>query len=370
MSIKIPAQLNRILAIRLDNIGDVVMLSPALQTLRETYPSARITLMASPAGSQVYPLLPWVDDLLTWRSIWQEISLGAGMDPSRERDLVSLLQLCKFDAALIFTSFSQSPYPPAYVCFLAGIPIRASQSREFGGGLLTHWIKPENDTGHQVDRNLYLLEQLGIPVRDRRIRLSISKRVEQNVDEILSRAGILPQSPFMVLAPGASCSARRYPPHRFEEVAETLVSCTQTPMILVGSRGEMSQFKPLLDLTRRNRQVISLIGQTSVQELAGVIARSRLVICNNSAPLHLAEAFERPLVVLYSGTEYLSQWEPRASTAVLLQQKTDCSPCYRFECPTQQECLDIPAENVVEAALHLIYKDRDREFSGRETEVE
>jgi hypothetical protein len=64
----------RILAIRLDNIGDMVMLGPSLRSLREFYPSSRITLMASPAGTQIAKLLPWVDDTLTWRASWQDIS--------------------------------------------------------------------------------------------------------------------------------------------------------------------------------------------------------------------------------------------------------------------------------------------------------
>ena len=124
MTTTLPEQLHRILAIRLDNIGDVVMTSPALRALKAAYPGAHLTLMASPAGSQVAPLLPWVDDLITWRSIWQELNPGAEFTAEREHELVALLQQGQFDAAFIFTSFSQSPHPPAFSCYLAGIFIR------------------------------------------------------------------------------------------------------------------------------------------------------------------------------------------------------------------------------------------------------
>src|SRR4051812_41823740 len=94
----------RILAVRLDNVGDMVMLGPALRTLREALPGAHITLMASPAGSQVAPLLPWVDDVLTLRAVWQDASGNMPLDPERERELIETIRDRAFDAVVIFTS--------------------------------------------------------------------------------------------------------------------------------------------------------------------------------------------------------------------------------------------------------------------------
>ncbi|MBV9706096.1 MAG: glycosyltransferase family 9 protein, partial [Chloroflexi bacterium] len=62
-----------ILAMRLDNIGDVIMLGPALRAVKETSPQARITLLASPAGTTAASLLPWIDNVITWRAIWQDV---------------------------------------------------------------------------------------------------------------------------------------------------------------------------------------------------------------------------------------------------------------------------------------------------------
>src|SRR5207249_6845425 len=88
----------QVLAVRLDNIGDIVMLGPALRTLREVLPHARITLIASPAGSQVAPLLPWVNDVLTERVVWQDASGGMPLDPGRELGLVETIRARDFDA--------------------------------------------------------------------------------------------------------------------------------------------------------------------------------------------------------------------------------------------------------------------------------
>ena len=125
-----------ILAVRLDNIGDILMLGPALRAIKETSPEARITLLASPAGATAAPLLPWIDDVIIWRPVWQDVGGRMPFDPEREYQLISLLAERKFDAAIIFTSFSQTPHTPGYACYLAGIPLRAGESKEFGGSTL------------------------------------------------------------------------------------------------------------------------------------------------------------------------------------------------------------------------------------------
>src|SRR5437588_7281514 len=82
------SNVRRVAAIRLDNIGDVVMLGPALRALRRELPEASITLMASPAGAQVAPLLPWIDDVWALSTVWQDASSKMALDPVREQALV------------------------------------------------------------------------------------------------------------------------------------------------------------------------------------------------------------------------------------------------------------------------------------------
>ena len=95
------------------------------------------------------------------------------------------------------------------------------------------------------------------------------------------------------------------------------------------------------------------MGKTSVPELAAVLRRASLLVGNHSGPMHLADAFGRPMVIFFSGTDLESQWRPRASRAVLLRRPTPCSPCRRFECPYHMECLDIPAEEAGEQIVRL-----------------
>src|SRR6266566_2593110 len=226
-----------ILAIRLDNIGDVIMLGPALRAVKETLLDVRLTLLASPAGATAVSLLPWIDDVFVCRATWQDIGGHMPFDPERELQLIKILSERKFDAALIFTSFSQTPQVPGYVCYLAGIPLRAGESKEFGGSTLTTELQASPDDLHQVERNLRLVEHLGFVARDRRLMLAIPEEARQAVPSLLERVGLDPDAPFLLVHPGASAQARRYPVERFGVVAR-LLTRRGWPILVTGIERE------------------------------------------------------------------------------------------------------------------------------------
>jgi ADP-heptose:LPS heptosyltransferase len=342
----------RLLVIRLDNIGDMVMMTPALRAIRAAAPGAHLTLMASPAGALVAPMLPWVDDLMVHRALWQQLS-AVPPDPDAQQRLARALRAGNHGAALVFTSFSQSPYPPAYACYLAGVPVRAGLSKEFGGGVLSHWFKPPADVTHQADRNLFLLESLGAPPVGRNLELSIPREADRDAGALLEERGIGPGEPYLVLAPAASCPARTYDLRRFAELAGILSARTGLPLVVTGHARDRTLLGPLTGAPASTR-LVSLVGETSVPALAAVIARAALLVTSHSGPMHLADALRCPAVVLFSGTDVEQQWEPRRTEGRLLRRPTPCSPCYRFTCPYHLECLDIPAAEVAAACLDLL----------------
>jgi ADP-heptose:LPS heptosyltransferase len=343
-------QARHILAIRPDNIGDVIMLGPALRAIKETSPGAQITLLASPAGATAAPLLPWVDDVLPCRALWQDLGQLA-FDPTREGQLCDTLAARRFDAALCFTSFSQSPHPPGYLCYLAGIPLRAGESKEFGGGVLTTELRGVTaDEEHQVERNLHLVEALGFVARERQLAIAIADAARDAAAALLRGVGLDPARPFVLLHPGASAEARRYPPARFGEVGRLLLE-RGWPVLITGVGREAPLAEAALARAPGAR---ALLGDTSLAEYAALVECAALTICGNTLPLHLADAVGTPVLALYSGTDRESQWGPRAAPARLLRRPTPCHPCYRFTCPIGQPCLDIPATEVADAAEALL----------------
>jgi len=340
----------RVLAVRLDNIGDAVLLGPALRAVRESLTDARIDLLCSPAGAHAAPLLPWLDDVWVERVSWQDARANGRASSAAEWGFVERLASRAYDAVLIFTSFSQTPYPMAYAALLAGIPVRAGLTADFGGTVLTHRVSPPPRESHQAERNLRLVEQLGFRIDDSTLEVRIPDEARISALMLLREHG-LATGRYLLLAPGASAAARRYDAARFAQAAAVLSTEWELPVVLVGSERERA-LEPIV--VARCPSAVSLVGRTSVPELAALVDRSRLVLTSHSLPIHLADALGRPVVVPFSGTDLPSQWQPRTATSRLLQRATACAPCGLFDCPIGQPCLDIPAAEVVRASSELL----------------
>lgn len=342
------SRVRNILVMRLDNIGDVVMTSPALRAIKENLPACHLTLMASPSGAQAASLLPWVDEVFSWQVLWQDLG-SLDFDLQREWQLIQELRDRQFDAAIIFTSFSQSPHPPAFLCYLAGIPLRLGESKQYGGGLTTE-VSAAPDEIHQVERNLRLIEAVGFQIRDRSLSIQVDAKSEQTAIQLRTQHGII-NNQYILLNPWTSCQSRNYDSLRFAIAAKQLAQTTKMPIVVTGVPQDCDRAQSLLTILASD--AIDLIGKTTLSQLAALIANAQLVLTNNTSTMHIADATRTPSVVMFAGTEYESQWRPRHNLSHLLRRPTSCSPCYAFSCPYQLECLDIPAEDVAMAGLDL-----------------
>jgi ADP-heptose:LPS heptosyltransferase len=341
----------RVLLVRPDNLGDVVMLTPAVRALARAAPRAELVLLASPAGSALAPLLPRLHGVRTVSPSWQDASGSGNTDVAGERALVDLLAREAPDVMLVFTSHSQSPWPAAHAGMLAGIGVRAVQSTEFGGAVATHWVTPPPETAHQVDRCLHLLAALGVPSAGTEPELRVPPDARRAAARVLAAAGVGDTDPFVLLAPGASCPTRRYDPLRFAEAARSVASPGR-PVLVTGSPREADLVRSVVDAAAHSG--VRPLGNVDVPALAAVVDRADLVICNNSGPLHLADALGTPVVATWAGTERLTDMPPRHVPHTLLQRRVPCSPCRQFRCPFAHECLDVPAAEVADAAFALL----------------
>ncbi len=125
-------EIKRVLAIKLGSQQDVMLTIAALQKLRDLFKNAVITLMSQEKQDEN---IPWVDNILVYKNA------NSFKNPEYELALITKLREYAFDAAVIFTNPRESPYALAYICYLAGIPIRIGQSQEFGGGVLSQNIE-------------------------------------------------------------------------------------------------------------------------------------------------------------------------------------------------------------------------------------
>jgi lipopolysaccharide heptosyltransferase II len=349
----------RLLCIRLDSLGDVLMMTPAIRALRSQRAGRRITLLTSPPGAAVARLVPEIDDVLVYEAPWVKSS-PARPDSAFDRAVIGRLRDARFDAAVIFTTFSQSPLPAALVCHLADIPLRLAYCHEKPYGLLTDWVPdPEPDQGirHEVRRQLDLVATVGARTEDERLSLRVSDRARDAVRRLLCERGIGPGSHWAVLHPGSTAASRRYPPELFAEATRRLVAECGWEIVVTGSVAERSLAREIVE--RAGVAVHDLTGLLDLPDLAALIASAPVLMTNNTGPSHIAAAVGTPVVCLYALTN--PQHAPWLVPNRVLSHDVPCRWCYSSVCPAgHHACLrGVPPEDVVAAALALVVTGRD-----------
>lgn len=350
------ADVKRILCVRLDRLGDILMTTPAIHALRTSSPGRHITLLTSSVGAMAAPYLRDVDEVIAYDAPWHGMtpSVSAHADQAMQRRLESGC----FDAAVIFTVYSQSALPAAMLCYLAGIPRRLAHCRENPYGLLTDWVcetEPHGGVRHEVERQLALVAKIGATCTDTRMRFDVGMRGREALAARLAARGVAPNGPWFVIHPGASAPSRRYPPERFGEVAASLARSGTWPILLTGSAEEAPLIRKVIANAgpAARARLHDLSGLLSIDELAALIENATVLITNNSGPVHLASALATPVVDLYALTN--PQHTPWQTEQRVLFHDVDCRWCYRGVCPQgHHRCLlGVPAEDVAAAALEL-----------------
>jgi lipopolysaccharide heptosyltransferase II len=343
----------RILAIRLDAMGDVLMTAPALHRLKTTLPGREVVLLTSGSGAAITPLMPYVDATLTYQAPWMK-TVRAQTGPAPDHEFLKDLRRQEFEAAIIFTVYSQSPLPAALMCHLAGIPLRLAHCRENPYHLLTHWVpdpEPHSILRHEVLRQLALLESVGIPSPPAPIQISIPPSAKARISLLLTELGVPLQS-WYVVHPGATVPSRRYPAASFARVVSRIYDATGLLPVFTGS----SEETPLIEEIQDKSGVpgVSLAGRLNLSELAALLEQSRLLICNNTGPAHLAAATGTPVASLYALTN--PQHTPWHVPCEVLFYDVPCRYCYKSQCPEgHHDCLvKLDPRVVAEAALRLL----------------
>ena len=339
-----------ILCVRLDSIGDTLMSTPAIRAVKESVPGGRVTLLTSPSGAEVARMVPEIDDILVYEAPWMKATRppeGSAYDLGVIERLGSL----GFDGAIIFTVYSQNPLAAAFLCYLAGIPLRLAYCRENPYHLLTDWRTEEEPfptLRHEVVRQLELVGSIGWKTANHRLSLAVPADAEGNIPQIMRRIGIDEAKPFVLIHPGATAPSRRYPAAGFAELGRHCAEDLGLQVLFTGTDSE----RTLVETVRRQMRApsSSLAGCLSLPELAAVISRARLLVTNNTGPAHMAAALGVPVVSLYALTN--PQHVPWHVPHRVLFHDVPCKFCYKSVCPQEHhDCLRLLPPSEVSSAI-------------------
>ena len=319
-------------------IGDAVMATPALVAIRDSFPGAQVTVVANPLVAELFTFHPGCDRVVRFDKKGSHAGLRGLWTFCRE------LRHERFDLAILL----QNAFEAAIMSALAGIPRRAGYRTDGRGLLLTDGV-PTVDKKHglhHIDYYLQMLGGLGIAGSDGKLRLALTS------DEMAGAARQLGAGEWVAVNPGASYgAAKRWIPERFAAVADGLAREFGVGIVLTGGPGEMEIGR---DIEQAMQSApLNLIGRTSVRELMAVLNHCRMVVTNDSGPMHIAAAFDVPLVAIFGPTDHTTT-SPRADSCRIVRIPVDCAPCMLRECPTDHRCMTgVSADAVLVAAREL-----------------
>lgn len=365
----------RILVARLDNLGDVLLATPAIHALRRALPRTRITLFASSIGAQLAGLNPDIDDILIYAAPWMDPERTLAHDPSREASTIAEIRRRGYDGAIIFTSYHQSSLPAAYLCYLAGVPLRHAASVDGPGSLLTSRHRPPPRAMHEVERGLDLVGGLGIPPAEDdlvlRPRDADTRSMRGFVQTVRERNG---GGPVLVLHPGCSCPSRTYPPALFAKAGAALRRSLGASLLWTGRATEAELVTRIQEGVRAagaDDAGLSLAGKTDLSQLAALIGACDGAITNNSGPAHVAAAMKTPVAVLFALTNPPGEWHPWKVPHRLLYHPVPCAICYQRVCPFEHDCLrQVTADQIVHAVAELLAGGSESEYRPRTGEAD
>lgn len=290
----------KILCIRADNMGDLIMTTPALRALKETF-HCHITVLTSSMGKGITPFIPFIDDTIVFDAPWIKSALPT--DFSSLSPLIETLRQGQFDAAVIFTVYSQSALPAAMMTAMAGIPRRLAYCRENPYGLLTDWVpdkEPYEYILHQVERDLRLAGAIGALTRNDRLFINCPDANVDAAQNKLFKRGILSDEPFLIFHPGVSEEKRKYPVAHWIELGREITKLFNIRIFITGIQNEYSLAQTICEGIGSN--ALNVAGLLNLGEFIALADKSLLVVTVNTSTVHIAAARQTPVVVLYAMT--------------------------------------------------------------------
>ncbi|UKT62595.1 glycosyltransferase family 9 protein [Pedobacter mucosus] len=287
----------RILIIRPDNMGDLLMSSPAIRALKNSF-HCHITLLTSSMSAEVAELILEIDEVIVFNLPWYKLAETSNSDNIFQ--LISLLKTLNFDGCILFNVFSQNPAPCLMLAYLAEIPLRAAYSRENLYGLLTHWLpdeEPYSFVQHQVERDLKLIEFIGGNILDRNMRIVIPDNHNSIFNSSFKKFN---RKQYCVLHPGVSEDKRKFSLQGWVDLGKAIFKEYKLPLLFTGSIADHDLNSEICK--EIGERTVNFAGKLSIIELAECLENAKFLVAVNTGPVHLAAAVNTPIVVLYART--------------------------------------------------------------------
>jgi ADP-heptose:LPS heptosyltransferase len=328
-----PDHVRRILVIRIDRIGDLVLSTPAIRAVKMTYPEAGLDLLIADSTRDLIVDNPYIDRTLIY-----------GEDKLED----------DYDIALaLHPGFRQNR-----LTYLSGAPVRIGYTGSGGGFYLTHRQKDDRAVRirHEVESALEIAALAGCASDDRSLMISTTSEGDEAAGDFFRREGI--EGIAIAIHPGARQDYIRWNKERFAAVADALIREDGVTVLLTGSTGEQGLLDEVVDLMEEEPVVASGFPLTV---LVSLIDRCQLFLGNSTGPMHVAAALQVPVVAVFGAVHPLDshhEWGPWGEGHLVVTQEDACADGHSRECGPY-DCMNrITVEDVLAAVRRQLERIR------------
>jgi heptosyltransferase-2 len=339
-------------------IGDIILVTPLLQAIRDQWHAAQIIVVAIPVAAGVLSNHPAVDEIVTYDKKQSEQGIGSLLNLARR------LQEKRCDLALVPHRSLRS----AVLARLAQIPCRIGFTRSAGRFLFTDLVRYDK-LSHEIDRNLSLLSPLGIPMPNHALPSLHPDAIDRRIveAELSQKFGTGANEPLIGVAPGSVWNTKRWPLAKFLKLSR-MVYMEGARVALIGGMEDRALCE-IIEVMLPPDKVLNVAGRLSLLQSAELIRRCVALVSNDSAPLHMAVAMRTPVVALFGATVPRFGFAPRGEHDVVVETfGLPCRPCSRHggeRCPIGTfECMEnIEPERIVDALKTFASRTESKVFS-------
>lgn len=334
----------RILVIRTDRIGDVVLSTPVLKALRDNYPQSHIAIMVSPQAQELVEGNPYINEVIVYDKDKKDRGIAGFLR------FVIALKKKRFDLAILLHTKKRTNL----ITYFANIPRRIGYHDKKFGFLLTDKIEDTRGQGlqHEVEYCLDIVRELGLKVGKSLPYVPLSKDALKWVERILEEHEIKKSDKIIGIHPGASCISKRWLKERFIFLADKLIDDYRVKVLIVASGAD--DIAIANDVAKNIRYpVVNLAGKTTLAQLAALLKRCAVFISNDSGPVHIASSVATPVISIFGRNQAgLSpvRWGPLGERDTYLHKEVGCSVCLAHKCTIGFDCLKaITVDDVLKA---------------------
>lgn len=327
----------KILVIKLEHIGDVILSTPVYRAIKKYYPNTKLYVATSLSIEDTLKNNPYIDGTVNINPkfsnrSWDKLSLLEKLNVYR-KNIISVLKIMIVLKPDITINL-RNDYNNVFFNYFSGARIRVGDKLTPYNFLLTDKIDYYGQR-HEISRHLELLQKLGIKTKNKGLDIFPGKEEFDFAEKIFKENSIRNKDTIVCMHIGGSGNVKWWPIERFAKISDYLIKKYNAKIILLG-KGRDEEYQGNKLKKRFKKNVIKSFN-SSVLQKAALIKKSNLLICNDSGPMHIGAAIKTPMIALF-GPGAHKYYRPLDKIHTVIYKHLPCSPCAPFVQNDKNDC--------------------------------